>query len=383
MPTLITGSSMVSCAGDLDSTYEALLAGRSGVARLDYGDPAKLNVHFAYGITDPAADTAAGTRLAGHWLSRCIAEALREAGVDPAERRVAVVVGTGLRELRAVEQWHADGAELRLAQLHFDEVVRAVAPEVTEVHTVANACAASGYALALAADLLELGEADAVVAAGCDAMTESMLTVIGRVTETPSDMVRPFDADRRGVLLGEGAVAVVLERSDTRAGSGGRPVLGVLRGVGLGCDAYHETAPDRAGIVATMLDAHRRAGVREDDIGFVVAHGTSTALNDPTEAEALLEVFGADGPPVTAIKGAIGHTSGSAALMSLLVALEAIRTGSVPPVVGLRTPAPEAEKLNLVCGAPVTTRSRVAQVNAFGFGGVNAVMIVEADDAGQ
>ncbi|MFB7503143.1 beta-ketoacyl synthase N-terminal-like domain-containing protein [Streptomyces broussonetiae] len=376
MPAAITGSSMVTCLGDLEATYLALLEGRSGVAPLRLGDPDKLGVTHGYEIQDGRPGPQ--LRLAGGRLADCVAQALRAAGVDPARRRVAVVVGTGLRELRGVEQWHADGAPLRLAQLHFREAVRAAVPEVTEVHTIANACAASGYALALGADILELGDADVVVAAGCDTMTESMLTVIGKVTAGASDMVRPFDEDRPGVLLGEGAAAVVLERPEEVAD--GRSTLGVLRGVGLTCDAYHETAPDQVGIVAAMRQAHERAGITADDIGLVVAHGTSTGLNDPTEGAALLDVFGPDGPPVTAIKGAIGHTSGGSALMSVLIALTAMRAGTVPPVVGLRSPMPEADRLNLVHGAPLQASPRHAQINAFGFGGVNAVTIVEASD---
>jgi len=376
VPTAITGSAMISCLGDLDATFGALLEGRSGVGPLRCGDPDKLNVRNGYPITEADGAREDTPRLAARWLARTVAGALADAGVDPARRRVAVVVGTGLRELRAVEEWHADEAGLRLAQLHFADAVRSVAPDVTEVHTLANACAASGYALALAADLLELGEADAVVAAGCDTMTESMLAMIGRVGTATSDMVRPFDADRDGVLLGEGAVAVVLEKAEELP-AGKRPSA-LLRGVGLGCDAHHETAPDRAGIVATIRDAHERAGVTPDEIGLVLAHGTSTALNDPTEAGALLEAFGSDGPLVTGIKGAVGHTSGGAALMSLLVAVAAMDAGLVPAVVGLRTPIAEAEKLRLVCGEPVPTGTRLAQVNAFGFGGVNAVTIVEA-----
>ncbi|MEU3373717.1 beta-ketoacyl synthase N-terminal-like domain-containing protein [Streptomyces sp. NPDC006660] len=376
MSAAITGSSMVTCLGDLEATFLALLEGRSGVAPLRLGDPGKLGVTHGYEIQD--GQPASQPRLAGDWLADCVTKALRAAGVDPARRRVAVIVGTGLRELRAVEQWHADGVPLRLAQLHFKEAVRAAVPEVTEVHTIANACAASGYALALGADILELGDADVVVAAGCDTMTESMLTVIGKVTAGTSDMVRPFDEDRPGVLLGEGAVAVVLERPEDVAD--GRPCLGVLRGVGLTCDAYHETAPDQAGIVAAMRQAHEYAGISADDIGLVVAHGTSTGLNDPTEGAALLDVFGPDGPPVTAIKGATGHTSGGSALMSVLVALSAMRAGTVPAVVGLRSPMPEADKLNLVHGAPLQVSPRHAQINAFGFGGVNAVTIVEASD---
>ncbi|MFT2015056.1 beta-ketoacyl synthase N-terminal-like domain-containing protein [Streptomyces sp. 796.1] len=400
----ITGSSMVSCHGDLDATFDALVAGRSGASPLRIGDPAKLNVTHGYGIDAAtedgyrAATTAAvagagggvqgaaqdaygvgeQVRLAGRWLASAVAGALAEAGVDPAERRVAVLVGTGLRELRAVEEWHGDGAALRLAQLHFNEAVRSVAPGVTEVHTLANACAASGYALALAADLLDLEEADAVVVAGCDTMTESMLTMIGRVGTTTADTVRPFDEDRDGVLLGEGAAAVVLELPSDK------PAFGHIRAVGIGCDAFHETAPDPNGIVATMRDAHQRAGITPADVDLVVAHGTSTALNDPTEATALAELFGdlpaEQAPVVTGIKGAIGHTSGGAALMSVLVACRAMRTGTVPAVTGLRTAIPEAQPLSLVVGEPLAARPKVAQINAFGFGGVNAVTIVEAVD---
>ncbi|MFE6776505.1 beta-ketoacyl synthase N-terminal-like domain-containing protein [Streptomyces sp. NPDC057702] len=399
----ITGSSMVSCHGDLDATFDALVAGRGGASPLRLGDPAKLNVTHGYGIDDATerayraavatatagtpTDTSAGTafgvgedvRLAGRWLAQAVAGALAEAGVDPGTSRVAVIVGTGLRELRAVEEWHGDSAALRLAQLHFDEAVRSVAPGVTEVHTLANACAASGYALALAADLLELDEADAVVAAGCDTLTESMLTMIGRVGTVTAETVRPFDTDRDGVLLGEGAVAVVLELPSDK------PAFGLVRGVGIGCDAHHETAPDPGGVLATMREAHQRAGITPAEVDLVVAHGTSTALNDPTEASALVELFGdvapADAPAVTAIKGAIGHTSGGAALMSLLVACRAMREGTVPPVTGLRAAIPEAEKLALVVDRPLAARPRLAQVNAFGFGGVNAVTIVEAVDA--
>ncbi|WP_232544130.1 beta-ketoacyl synthase N-terminal-like domain-containing protein [Streptomyces buecherae] len=403
----ITGSSMVSCHGDLDATFDALLAGRSGASPLRAGDPAKLNVTHGYGIDDAterayrdavaeavsASGVAGGAavtvgapygvgedvRLSGRWLAQAVAGALAESGVDPDTSRVAVIVGTGLRELRAVEQWHGDDAALRLAQTHFDEAVRSVAPGVTEVHTLANACAASGYALALAADLLELGEADAVVAAGCDTLTESMLTMIGRVGTTTAETVRPFDTDRDGVLLGEGAAAVVLELPSDK------PAFGLVRGVGIGCDAFHETAPDPGGVLATMREAHQRAGIEPGEVDLVVAHGTSTALNDPTEATALTELFAdvapADAPAVTGIKGAIGHTSGGAALMSVLVACQAMRQGTVPPVTGLRTAIPEAEKLALVIGEPLAARPRIAQINAFGFGGVNAVTIVEAVDA--
>jgi 3-oxoacyl-[acyl-carrier-protein] synthase II len=371
---LITGVEIRSCFGESEATFEALAEGRSGVGELRFPDTGRLGVNRGYHVDDGAPEA---LLRASEWLSDCVASAVAQSGVDVMRARVAVVVGTGLRELTAVERLDDPGISLRTAQLHFAEAVRQVLPDATEVITVCNACSASGHALALACDLLDLDEADAVVAAGCDAMSESMLAMIGRVSDEPTDQLRPFDADRMGVLLGEGAAAVVLERADRpRVGRG--PVLGEVLGVGLSCDAYHETAPQPEGITRAVRDAHERAAVAPGDVGLVVAHGTGTALNDPTEAGVLSEVFAdaVPGPLVTGIKGSTGHTSGSAALMSLAVALEALAGRPVPAITGLRRPLAGAERLRLATGAPAAVPVRVAQVNAFGFGGVNAVCMI-------
>ncbi len=364
MSAAVTGAAMTTCFGGTDRTVAALLAGESGAAKLSGMDTAAMGVSHGYPIAD--GDDSQG-RASG-WLTDVIRDATT--GLDLDGRRVAVIVGSGLRELRSLERWHRDGAAFELRQLHFDEAVRAALPDVTEVLTVSNACSASGYALAVGMDLLASGEADVVVAAGTDSMTESMLTMIGKIGDEPPTAVEPFDVDRAGVLLGEGAAAIVLERE--AAGP-----LGWIRSVGMTCDAHHETAPDRAGVLAAMRDAHRRAGVTPADIGLVVAHGTGTALNDPTEAGALTDTFGTSRPRVTAIKGATGHTSGSASLMSTIVALSTMRTGTVPAVTGLRTPIEQAAGLDLVVGDAAATTATLAQIDAFGFGGVNAVTVVE------
>jgi 3-oxoacyl-[acyl-carrier-protein] synthase II len=355
---------MRTCLGDATTTFKALLEGQSGVSPLRFYDAGKLNVSHAYQIDD--GDDERPLRAVS-WLAECVAGAIADAGIDPATQRVSAIVGTGLRELRGVERWACDGAGFDADDLHFAKAF----PGIDDVITLAGACSASGYALALAQDMLDADEADAVVVAGVDATTESMFAMIGRVADEPTPEVRPFERDRKGVLLGEGAAAVVLQRDQ---GQGVR-----VLGVGLSCDAYHETAPDKAGIVAAMRDAYSRAGVSPQEIDLVLAHATGTALNDPTEAAALTEVFGADGPPVTGIKGAIGHTSGGAALMSLLIAVESIRAGEVPAVHGLVHPIEEAAGLDLVIAEPRPTTGHVAQVNAFGFGGVNAVCVIGVD----
>jgi 3-oxoacyl-[acyl-carrier-protein] synthase II len=385
MPALIAASAIRTCFGDGAQTFAALLRGECGATPLRHGDPDRLNVFAGYhaGADDPprgAGDPPRGAGdpprafRAGRLLAQCLREAARQAGLDPLRQRVVAVVGTGLRELSAVEDWALGGTPFAVRRLHFGDVVRDALPGVADVITISNACSASGYALALAQDLVELGEADAVLACGADTMTQSMLAMIGRVAPARTTQVRPFDRDRDGVLLGEGAAAVVVVPPSWTGTARGRVV-----GTGLSCDAHHETAPDVEGISRAMLDAFDRTGRDPSTVDLVVAHGTGTMLNDPAESEALRKVVvGAGGDPlVTAVKGATGHTSGSAALINVDVGLRCLAKCTVPPVAGLREVLAEGSGLRFVVGTPIASRPRLVQVNAFGFGGVNAVTLLE------
>ncbi|MCX4803091.1 hypothetical protein OG594_15760 [Streptomyces sp. NBC_01214] len=196
-----------------------------------------------------------------------------------------------------------------------------------------------------------------------------------RVHPEAPERVRPFDRDRTGVLMGDGAAAIVLRKEHE-----GQQVHGLLRGVSVNCDAYHATAPSPAGIAQAMRQAHTMAGVRPDDVDLVMLHGTGTLLNDEAEAIALAEVLGTDAghPLMTAIKSMTGHTSGGSGLLNLVIGLRALDEGRVPPTVGLDHPVDEAEGFRFVTGAPGEQHMRTMQLNAFGFGGINAVAIVEA-----
>ncbi|GAA5094520.1 beta-ketoacyl synthase N-terminal-like domain-containing protein [Nocardia iowensis] len=372
MSVVIEASACRTCFGDGDATFLALLDGRSGIARLRYVDSGKVNVRCGF-HAEPRTEEE--TFRASRWLGECVAEALARSAVDPRRHRVRAIIATGLRELRAVERMALDSdAEFAADALHFGTVVRRAAPGIADVLTISNACSAGGYALALAQDLLDAGEADAVVVGGTDSMTASMLAMIGKVSETPTTAVRPFDTDRTGVLLGEGAVVLVVVRESLV----GALARARLLATGLSCDAARETALDHDGICRAMREAFERGARDPSCVDLVVAHGTGTALNDPAEATALSEVFGAATPLVTALKGAVGHTSGGSALLSTEIAIRCMAAGMVPPVVGLRQALPEAAHLRLVAGRPVTASVRTAQVNSFGFGGVNAVTLLEA-----
>jgi 3-oxoacyl-[acyl-carrier-protein] synthase II len=368
---LITASSVRTCFGNGEATFAALLGGISGVRPLRYYDAEKLGVSSGYQIPEP--DPEAWFR-ASRWLEACVAEVLAQSAIDPSTRRVVAVVGTGLRELRAVERWTLDSMSFSPDRLHFSDAVRRVSPHIAEVVTLSNACSAGGHALAVAQDMIELREADAVLVAGTDATTESMLAMIGRFADSPTQMVRPFDAGRTGVLLGEGAAALIIEAENSPT----RP-LGRLLSTGLSCDACHETAPDAEGIRRALEDALRRADRAPDQIDLIVTHGTGTSLNDPIEAAVIRSVFAQDspGPWITGIKGAVGHTSGGSALLGVDVALRCLRSGVAPPVIGLRRPLSEGEGLRFVIGEPVEAPLKVANVHAFGFGGVNSITVLE------
>lgn len=377
MSTAVTGMGAVASVGrDVDELFESLCAGRTGVGELRGFDHARHNAHHAYEVDDRPETGADVPGRATRLLLDAVGQAARDAGLDEHDLSgVPILIGTGLRELRSVELWRSEGARFPAAELHFGTALRR-AFNADDTHTMSNACSAGLYALALGSDLLAQGSADTVIVAGVDVLTETMYGLLERVQPVAPDRVRPFDRDRAGVLMGEGAAAVVLSRDP----GADRPVRGLVRDVAVNCDAFHVTAPDPDGIAAAMREVHARAGVGPEDIDLVMVHGTGTLLNDEAEATALADVFGphAGKPLMTAVKSMTGHTAGASGLLGLVVALRALAEGRIPPTVGLENPVPEAADFRFVTGAAATEPTAVVQVNAFGFGGINAVAIVEA-----
>ena len=376
----VTGMGAVTSRGEgVPEVFGALCRGESGLAPLRGFAPDRFRAASAYEIDDRTAVGPTGERpgRATDWLCRAVAEATAAAGLGEDLGDVPVLIGTGLRELRSAELGWRDGTGVDPERLHFGTALRERFG-AADTHTFSNACSASLYALALAADLLADEAADTVVVAGVDTITESMFGLLDRVHPEPVDAVRPFDRNRRGVLMGDGAAAVVLQRPDVAA----VPPQARLRGVGINCDAFHVTAPDQEGIAGAVRTAHDRAGVVPADIDLLMVHGTGTLLNDEAEATALGKVFaGVPTPPVTtAIKSMTGHTSGGSGLLSLVVAARALATGEVPGTVGLDDPVEEAAWMRFVRRTTRYPGLRLAQVDAFGFGGVNAVAVIEAGE---
>ncbi|MEV6434043.1 beta-ketoacyl-[acyl-carrier-protein] synthase family protein [Streptomyces anulatus] len=365
---------LASIGRDPEEIFESLCGGHSGLAPLRGFDKEKFKAGHLFEIDNRAAPGVDTPGRATEFLLDAVGQAARDAGLGEDLSEVPVLIGTGLREMRSLELWWRDGADFAAEQLHFGPALRARFG-AADTHTFSNACSASLYALALAFDQLQSGSVEHVIVAGADSITESMFGLTDAFQLEPPGRLRPFDVDRKGTILGEGAGAIVLGRTP-----GDRKVYGRVRSVGMNCDAHHTTAPDQSGVATAIRQAHTRAGVKPSDVDLVMLHGTGTPLNDEVEVRAMREVFGEDEnvPLVTAIKSMTGHTAGSAGVLSLITALLAMSGGRVPPVTELDEPTENISAMRLVHTTPVRADVGVAQINGFGFGGLNAVAIVEA-----
>jgi len=252
--------------------------------------------------------------------------------------------------------------------------------------TVVTACASSIDAIGIAARLIERGDADVAIAGGCDASRTQVTTIAaglyGMLSPQPDPLkaCRPFNVERFGVMGGEGAGIVVLERADL-ARSRAAEIHGRLRGYASLSDGYHPSSsnPDGSWESRTMEMAVEDAALPggTDDVDALIAHGTGTPLGDIAEIRAINRVYGERREPlrVASIKGHVGHTAGAAGVMGLLAAIHSMKTGALVPTAGTTEVEPEAA-FEVVIGKPWKGRIDTMQVNGFGFGGQNASLIV-------
>jgi 3-oxoacyl-(acyl-carrier-protein) synthase len=246
--------------------------------------------------------------------------------------------------------------------------------------TLATACSSSANAIGLAADLIQEGRADAMLAGGADAHCKMTYAGFNSLQALDPQVCRPFDRRRAGLSLGEGAAMLVLEE-EGRARKRGATVFAEFAGYGTSADAHHMTAPDPAGrgAVAAMRRALAEARVDPADVGYVNAHGTGTPQNDPIETRAVKTVFGehARRLAVSSTKSQVGHCLGAAGAIEILATVLALHHGFVPPTVNLDEPDPECD-LDYVPGVARAERVRIALSNSYGFGGNNTSVVLRA-----
>ncbi|MET0234042.1 MAG: beta-ketoacyl-[acyl-carrier-protein] synthase family protein [Kibdelosporangium sp.] len=387
--------------GDVASTWDALLAGKSGVSTLEAGWVTDFDLPTRIAATLAVDPTEVLPRVEARRLDRCEQVAviasrqawadagLGDDGVDP--ERLAVIIGTGIGGAQTLlsQDDLLEGPGLRKVSPLTVPMLMPNGPAAhvgielkarAGVHAPVSACASGAEAIAWAYRMLKTGEADVIVAGGAEAAIAG-ITMAGFCqartmstrNEEPTRASRPFDAQRDGFVLGEGAGIMVLERED-HARARGAKIYGRLAGVGTSSDGYHITAPDPegAGQARAITAALRTGRLDPADIGHVNCHATSTAVGDVTETIAIRKSIG-EHPVLTAPKGSFGHLLGAAGAVEAIVTILSIRDSVIPATLNLEDLDPGVTH-DVVAGEPRKIDLKAAVNDSFGFGGHNVAL---------
>lgn len=417
---MVTGLGMVSpLGGGIDAAWRRLIAGESGVGRVEEFDVDDLPCQIAARI--PIGDGSEGTFNPDDWMSpkeqrkvdpfivyavAAARQALDDADWHPEERedqvRSGVLIGSGIggiegiveagytlrdRGPRRISPFFIPGRLINLASGYVSIEHGLKGPN----HSVVTACSTGAHAIGDASRLIALGDADVMVAGGTESPI-SRISLAGfaackalstHYNDRPTQASRPYDKGRDGFVMGEGAGVVVLEELE-HARARGATVYAEIIGYGLSGDAYHITAPseDGDGAYRCMKAALERAGVAASEVDYVNAHGTSTPLGDEIELRALERLAGdaADGLTMSSTKSAIGHLLGAAGAVEVIFCVLAMRDGVIPPTLNLEDPSVET-RIDLVPKTAKKKRIDVVLNNSFGFGGTNASVVLRRADA--
>ncbi len=406
----ITGIGLVTPVGnDREATWRALLAGESGAGPITQFDASAFATRFACEVKDFDPTLYLDKRELKHYdrfLHLAAAAgfaAMEDAGYgdrrvpEGEEERWGVYVGAGLGGLSTIESTHLKGREKGprhgFSPYFVSDIIINMAPGLLSIKTGAqgpnmshvSACSSGAHAIGEAARLIRWNEADVMLAGGCES-TIAFLGVGGfnasralsKRNDDPARASRPFDKDRDGFVIAEGAGVLVLEELG-RAKARGAPIYGELAGYAANSDAHHITlpAPEGRGAKRCMERALADANMAPTDIGYINAHGTSTPANDKSETMAIKSAFGdhARSLAVSSTKSMIGHTLGAAGGIETAVTALAVSRGVLPPTINYETPDEECD-LDYVPNEARETRVSGAVSNSFGFGGTNAALVV-------
>lgn len=403
---VITGMGVVTPLGhDVDVFWQRLVAGESGVDRISLFDPAPFDTQMAGEVRafDPVPwfPSPKDERKTDRYTKFAIGAAgaaLRDAGLDldRSDRdEIGVFIGSGIGGLRTTEIQHEillNRGPGRLSPFMIPMLILNMASGLFSMFhnlrgpnlATCSACATASHAIGEAWRTLKMGDARVMFAGGSEATITPLgiggfcaMKAMSTRNAEPKRASRPFDADRDGFVMGEGAGVVVLEELEHARARGAR-IYCELVGYGNTADAYHMTAPSPQGEGAArcMRMALRSAGLRPEDVSYINAHGTSTPHGDVCETQAIKAVFGdhARRLVVSSTKGATGHMLGAAGAVEMVVCAKAIQTGVVPPTLNLDKPDPECD----LDYAPHQAREREVETavnNSFGFGGHNACVV--------
>lgn len=416
---VVTGMGIVSPLGcGIEPTWSNILAGKSGARRIDDFQVDDIACQIAHRV--PLGSSAEGKFNADEWMDvkdqrkvdpfivyamAAAKQAIDDAGVEPKtveeQERTGVLIGSGIGGLggiyetsvilhekgpRRVSPFFIPGRLINLASGYVSIRFGLKGPN----HSVVTACSTGAHAIGDASRLIALGDADVMVAGGAESCVNRIAlagfaacrALSTGFNDAPEKASRPYDKDRDGFVMGEGAGIVVLEDYE-RAKARGAKIYGEIIGYGLSGDAYHITAPapDGDGGFRCMQAAVKRAGISPADIDYINAHGTSTPLGDEIELGSVTRLLGDAAPraAMSSTKSAIGHLLGAAGSVEAIFSLLAMRDSMVPPTLNLDNPSVESV-IDLVPHKAIRKEVNVALSNSFGFGGTNASLIFRKVD---
>ena len=402
---VITGMGCVSPLGNnLTDTWEALVNGQSGVSDITLFDTTEFKTKFAAEVKgfDPVQHLGGKlARRADRFTQFAIvacAQALSHSGLEIHEAnadRVGVVLGTGIGGIGTLTdeslKYHVRGPS-RVSPFLVPMMLPDSGPGQIAIEfglrgpnmAIVTACASGANAIGEAGEMIRRGAADVIVAGGSEAAIVTVafagfnvMDAISTRNDLPQAASRPFDLNRDGFVVGEGAAVLILESME-HAQNRGATILAELIGYAATNDAYHISAPalNGEGAARCMKLALQDAGLRPDEISYINAHGTSTPLNDPSETAAIKTALAeaAYSTPVSSTKSMTGHLLGAAGALEAAICIQALQEGKIPPTINYETPDPECD-LDYVPNQSRTFELQNVMSNSFGFGGHNATLI--------
>ncbi|MFC1594298.1 beta-ketoacyl-[acyl-carrier-protein] synthase family protein [Candidatus Omnitrophota bacterium] len=390
---VVTGLGVVSSIGiGWQEFWKNCIAGKSGISKIESFDTSKYDRHFGGEVKDFQPEKYIDRRklkMMGRASQLAIGAsklAIEDSKLDLKRidrKRMGICIGTTMGECQVIEEidsiWTKKDAGSIGANLVPQYQTSALSANVgTELglkdvaYVFSNACAAGNYSIGYGYDLIRSGKADYMLAGGSDALSRISFTGFSRLYSMAPEKCQPFDKNRQGMLLGEGAGIVVLE-SLQGAQERKASIYAEILGYGLSCDAYHMTAPSTAGIMRSMRKALSSSDISSNDVDYISTHGTGTVQNDKSECSAIKKIFGGNGSKfsVSSIKSMLGHAMGAASAIEAIACCLAIKDGVVPPTINHETPDPECD-IDCVPNKAKKQTVEVALNNSYAFGGNNA-----------
>jgi 3-oxoacyl-[acyl-carrier-protein] synthase II len=376
--------------------WKNLIAGKSGISRIESFDTSSYDRHYGGEIKNFIPEEFIDKRKLKHMgraSQLAIAAsrlAIEDAGLDLEKidkNKIGICLGTTMGEGQIIEridsiitESNEDSVEVVLIPQYQTSVLAINVSLELDLKGIAlvfsNACAAGNYSIGYGYDMVKSGRLDYMLVGGSDPLSRISFTGFSRLYAMAPDICRPFDKNREGMLVGEGAGILVLESLEGAMRRKANIYAEVL-GYGLSCDAYHMTAPREEGIIECMQRSFREANIKPADVDYISAHGTGTVQNDKTECSAIKKVFSENYKkiPISSIKSMLGHTMGAASAIEAISCCLAIKKGVIPPTINYQTPDPDCD-IDCVPNKSRKTKVNVALNNSYAFGGNNACLVL-------